>query len=114
MAGKIVRETSTAISAAGVTGLTVTSTTGFYEKAYAYLSAGGQPGEVVQIVRIIDATHLSVRRILDPRGGGASNQAMPSVTGTGNYSTLNASAYAPGTITMPEQVVMNPNEAPLT
>lgn len=113
MAGRIVRETSTSITAAGASGLTVTTTAGFYEKAYAYLAAVGQPGEVVQIVRILTGTTMTVRRVLDPRGGGASNQSMPSNAGTGQYGTFNASSYAPGTITMPEQVIQNPNDKPL-
>lgn len=111
MAGRIVREISAAITAAGATGITVASTTGFYERAYAYLAAGGQPGATIQITRIVSATVMQIRLITDPRGGGAGSTATPS--GTSNYGTLNASAYAPGTITMPEQVVMNPNDQPL-
>jgi len=111
MAGRIVREISAAISAAGATGITVASTVGFYEKAYAYLAAGGQPGATVQITRIVSATVMQIRQVTDPRGGGAGSTAQ--TTGVSNYGTLNASAYAPGTITMPEQVVMNSNDKPL-
>lgn len=111
MAGRIVREISAAITAAGATGITVASTTGFYERAYAYLAAGGQPGATIQITRIVSATVMQIRQVTDPRGGGAGSTATPS--GTSNYGTLNASAYALGTITMPEQVVMNPNDQPL-
>ncbi len=111
MAGRIVREISAAISAAGATGITVGSTVGFYEKAYAYLAAGGQPGATVQITRVVSATVMQIRQVTDPRGGGAGSTAQ--TTGVSNYGTLNASAYAPGTITMPEQVVMNSNDKPL-
>lgn len=112
MAGRIVREISAAISAAGATGITVASTVGFYEKAYAYLAAGGQPGATVQITRVVSATVMQIRQVTDPRGGGAGSTAT-TADARSNYGTLNASAYAPGTITMPEQVVMNPNDQPL-
>lgn len=113
MAGRIVKDITAAI--AGVTAatgsVTVASSVGFYQGAYAYLRANGQPGLVVEIIDIPDATHIRVRAAQDQRGGGVSGGAVVMDT---NYGVTDPTAYNGGAITMPAQLVYNPNDSQLT
>lgn len=121
MAGRVIkaaRQTSITAAATGI--LTVTSTTGFYERAFAYLAKAGQTGLKVQIVEVTDATHLRVRAVpLD--AGVASSGTAGAATDESDvdntkaiYGLSNVSAYNGGSIAQPEQLVYNRNDAPLT
>jgi hypothetical protein len=112
MAGRIIHDVSTAISAVAADGtITVGNTTGLYERAYAYLFLSGQPGETVRIVRILTVGAggtITVRRVTDPRGNIIGQ--LPMGLTSGDYRNFNATAYIGGVISIPEQVIMNPND----
>lgn len=111
MAGRLIKEVSQTISAFSAQGvITVASTTGLYERAYAYLANAGQPGLTVRILQILNATTLAVKTETDPRGGGAGNTSAYSITPSTNYGRSAATAYNGGTLTQPEQLVQNPND----
>lgn len=121
MAGRLIKAArQTGITAASSGLVTVTSTTGFYERAFAYLRAGGQPGLKVQISEVVSATQLRVRAVPMDAGISSSGTAGTAgdesdVLGTGpNYGLSDVSAYNGGSIAQPEQLVYNRNDAPLT
>lgn len=111
MAGRIVD--SIAANITGVTAATgsctVVSSAGFYEGAYAYLRANGQPGLQVKIIDIPDSTHVRVRAVLDPRGGGVSTTSADIKADT-NYGATDPTAYNGGVISMPSQLIYNSND----
>ena len=108
MAGRIIKAVSQTISAVSGAALTVSSTAGFFEGAYGYLRKTGQPGATVRVSRILSATQLEVREVKDPRGSEGTIQADT------NYQPMNATAYVTtGVISLPEQLVYNPNDEPL-
>lgn len=115
MAGRNVNEVSQAISAVSATGvITVASTVGLYEGAYAYLAKAAQPGVTFRILRVLNATTLSTRLIAEPRGGGAQTVHGDTAVGSYSYGNYDATAYNLGTLTMPAQFVFNPNDLPLS
>lgn len=112
MAGRIIKEVTQTIGGAASTGvITVTTTAGFYQNAYGYLYKSGQVGAVVKILDILSSTQLKVKQIKDPRGGGVGTTGVAADAG---YGAFDASAYNGGAITLPTQVVMNPNDLPLS
>lgn len=121
MAGRLIKAArQTAITAANTGIITCGSTAGFYERAFAWLKDSGQPGVKVQIVEVTDATHLKVRIVPMDGGIAFSGNAGTAVDesdiqGTGpNYGVSDISDYNGGSISQPEQLVYNRNDAPLT
>jgi hypothetical protein len=111
MAGKITFDMALAVSAASTQGvLTVGSTTGIYTDMRGYLYKSGQPGMVIQVAQVLSATTLAVRQIVEPLGGGV---GASDITPQSSYGFQDCSAYTTGTLNLPSQVVMNPNDAPL-
>ena len=112
MAGRIINDVSTVISAVAADGtITVVNTAGLYEHAYGYLYLAGQTGETVQIVRILTTGAggtIKVKRITDPRGN--SINQLPLGPTAGNYGYFNATPYITGSISLPSQVIMNSND----
>jgi hypothetical protein len=103
MAGKIVKATSAAITAATATGyVTIASTVGWYAGAKGAMTNGGQPNVPVIITEIASATQLGVRILSDD-----DLQNKP------NYGRSNVSAYNGGVLYQHEQFVFNPNDQPL-
>jgi hypothetical protein len=112
MAGRIIHDVSQGIVAVGAGGVVqVASTTGLYEKAYGYVFLAGQPGETVRIDRVLDATHVTLLLVRERRGN--SILGTPMVLSSGDYTHFAPTAYVGGILSLPEQVVQNPNDQPL-
>jgi hypothetical protein len=108
MAGRLVKQISATITgvAAGANGyITVASTVGFYAGAKGSMNIGGA-GVSVIITEVASATSLGVRIIPD-------DWFQPGAAGP-NYGRSVTTAYNGGTITQYEQLIFNPNDAPLT
>ena len=109
MAGRIIDAVSQTVASVSGTTITVSDTTGFYENAYGYLRKTGQPGAVIRVYHVLSSTQLQVREVKDPLGASGVIQSDT------DYRLMDASAYATtGVIALPEQVVENHNDAPLT
>lgn len=115
MAGRLIKPLEVAITAATVGGqLTMVSTTGLYERAKAWLSNGGQPSRLVTIVQVVDATHVLVRFDNTGAGGGVGTTPNDLIGYAPNYGYNDVSAYNGGKLDQMDQLVYNPNDAPLT
>lgn len=116
MAGRLFPATQdTSITAASSGQVTVASTAAYRNNMHGYLSASGQAGMTIQVVTVVDGTHLMVRQILEPRGGGVGTTAADMAAGNKiNYGFTDVSAYNGGTINIPEQFVYNPNDLGLS
>lgn len=108
MAGRIIKGISATITgvAAGANGyITVASTTGFYAGAKGSMTVGGL-GVSVIITEVASATSLGIRILPD-------DWFVPGAAGP-NYGRSVTTAYNGGTIVQHEQLIFNPNDAPLT
>lgn len=110
MAGKFVKATQAAITAATTAGyLTVGAAASlkFYEQAFVWVNAGGQTNVMGQITAIdTTAGTLGVKLVNhpgDPVGGESKN-----------YGRSDLSAYNGGTVYMDDQLIYNRGENPVT
>lgn len=100
MAGQFIKNQRRASIAANNLGVITTySTTGFKERAFAYLRKTGKPGVKIQIVGVLDDTRITAR-IVDDTPGSAPN-----------YGLSDLSEYNGADLNQPEQGLYNPNDA---
>lgn len=112
MAGKIIDPISKTIAAVGAGGvIDVTTNTGLYKNAYGYLFAAGQPGMTIKILELVGLNGVRVMEVKDPRGN--SIQTPPMSLTSGNTTGVDATAYVGGFLSLPSQLIYNPNDKPL-
>jgi len=79
---------------------------------FASLAGGGDAlGATVKITKVASGTVLFIHREVDPRGNAI---GVSGIAADSDYRNYDATVFNGGTISMPDQLVYNPNDAPLT